>query len=177
MLALSTLVAIFFYLTAATLQFMALKKQPRTSTRVIRHLAAIAIAAHTLSVYSVLHRPEGINLGFFIAGSLVAWLVALVVVISSLRQRVENLFIAVLPMAALTALLSVWGPDLGVARLYDGGLIIHILLSILAYSIFTLATFQAFLFSMQEQALKQHQTRGIITSLPPSKQWSVYCLS
>lgn len=167
MLALSTLVAIFFYLTAATLQFMALKKQPRTSTRVIRHLAAIAIAAHTLSVYSVLHRPEGINLGFFIAGSLVAWLVALVVVISSLRQRVENLFIAVLPMAALTALLSVWGPDLGVARLYDGGLIIHILLSILAYSIFTLATFQAFLFSMQEQALKQHQTRGIITSLPP----------
>ncbi|WP_028468008.1 cytochrome C assembly family protein [Neptunomonas japonica] len=166
MLTLSTLIAVFLYLIAAILQFKLLKQQT-SSSAMIKAIAGAGAIVHTFSVYSVLHQPDGINLGFFIAGSLIGWLVAAVVIISSLRQPIENLFIGVLPMAALTAALSVWGPNLGVAKIYQGGLIIHILLSILSYSIFTVATFQAFLLSKQDLALKQHHTRGLVASLPP----------
>ncbi len=166
MLTLSTLIAVFLYLIAATLQFQTLKKQTKSSA-LIKITAATGVIFHTFSVYSVLHQPNGINLGFFIAGSLVAWLVAAVVLFSSLRHPIENLFIGILPMAALNAALSVWGPNLGVAKIYQGGLIVHILLSILAYSVFTIATFQAFLLSKQDHALKQHHTRGLVASLPP----------
>ncbi|WP_293264622.1 cytochrome c biogenesis protein CcsA [Neptunomonas sp.] len=166
MLTLFTLIAVFLYLTAAILQFKLLKQQT-SSPATIKTIAGAGAIVHTFSVYTVLHQPDGINLGFFIAGSLIGWLVAAVVIISSLRQPIENLFIGVLPMAALTAALSVWGPNLGIAKIYEGGLIVHILLSILSYSIFTVATFQAFLLSRQDHALKQHHTRGLVASLPP----------
>ncbi len=166
MLTLSTLFAVFLYLIAATLQFQSLKKQTKRPV-LVKLITAAGVILHTFSVYSVLHQPNGINLGFFIAGSLVAWLVAVVVIISSFRHPIENLFIGVLPMAALNAALSVWGPNLGIAKIYQGGLIVHILLSILAYSVFTIATFQAFLLSKQDQALKLHHTRGLVASLPP----------
>ena len=38
-------------------------------------LALAGFAAHTLSVYKVLHQPGGLNLSLFSAGSLIAWLV------------------------------------------------------------------------------------------------------
>ncbi len=168
MLTTLTLLAIVFYLAAASLQLLRLKRHSFSlPVSAIKAAAGAGAIMHTGSVYLLLHQGTGINLGFFIAGSLVAWLVAAVVIISSLRQQVDNLFIGVLPMAALTAILSVWGPDLGTAKIYDSGMIVHILLSVLAYSIFTVATFQAFLLSMQDQALKQHHTKGLVASLPP----------
>ena len=160
MLLISTLLAVLLYLVAATLQWTVLKGNKRTSGFAVRAVATTAVVLHTFSIYHTLHQPNGINLGFFAAGSLIAWLVAVIVTLSSLRQKIDNLFIGVLPMAALAAGLAVWGPELGEPHLYRGGLIFHILLSILAYSMFTVATFQAILLSRQDQALKQHHTRG-----------------
>jgi ABC-type uncharacterized transport system permease subunit len=167
MLLISTLLAVLLYLVAATLQWEVLKGRKHVSTTLIKASATAAVVLHTFSIYHTLHQPNGINLGFFSAGSLIAWLVAVIVTLSSLRQKIDNLFIGVLPMAALAVGLAMWGPTLGEPQLYRGGLIFHILLSILAYSMFTVATFQAILLSLQDQALKQHHTRGLVTSLPP----------
>lgn len=167
MLTLCTSFAVLFYLAAGWQQFHALRKGKRPASGLIKGMTALALLLHTFALYKILHQSNGINLGFFISGSLVAWLVALVVLFSSLRQPIDNLFIAVLPMAAVAAALAAFGPELGSARLFDGGLIIHILLSILAYSIFTVATVQAILLARQDQALKQHHTRGLVASLPP----------
>ncbi len=167
MLTTSTLIAMILYLAAAFIQWRKLNGLSKAPSLIIKLLAALGMLFHTFSVYSVLHQPDGINLGFFIAGSFVGWLVTAVVLFSSFRQPIENIFIGILPMVAVTAGLSVWGPHLGIAKFYAGGLIIHILLSILAYSIFTVATFQAFLLSKQHTALKQHATRGLVASLPP----------
>lgn len=166
MLLLSTLIAVALYSVAGFLQWQIMQgqsKQPRSRNQL---LGLIAFIAHTFSVYLVLHQPSGINLEVVSVGSLISWLVAGLVLLSSLRQNIDNLFIAVFPMAATTALLSLFlGSDTG--KMYAGGLIAHILLSILAYSIFTIAALQAILLSRQEAALKQHHTRGLISSLPP----------
>ncbi|MEH6442575.1 MAG: cytochrome c biogenesis protein CcsA, partial [Oceanospirillaceae bacterium] len=50
---------------------------------------------------------------------------------------------------------------------YTTGVISHILLSILSYSVFTLAAFQAVLLHKQNHALKQHISGKFLNSLPP----------
>lgn len=163
---LPTLIAILCYLTAASLQWQTISGRS-INRQIIRLIALVAIIAHSYAAYLDLHHPGGIHLGFFSIGSLIGWLVATLVLLSSLRQRIDNLFIGILPLAALALLFTLFGIDTNIARQYDSGLVIHILLSILAYSIFTLATFQAVLLAKQDYHLKHHMTKGLLRSLPP----------
>lgn len=166
MLALSTLIAVSLYSVAGFLQWQVMQGESKPARSRNQLIGLIAFISHSLSVYLVLHQPSGINLEVVSVGSLISWLVAGLVLLSSLRQNIDNLFIGVFPMAAVTALLA-WVAGSEVGKMYEGGLIAHILLSILAYSIFTISVLQAILLSRQEAALKQHHTRGLIASLPP----------
>ncbi|MFW1678736.1 cytochrome C assembly family protein [Pontibacter sp. JAM-7] len=166
MLLFSTLLAVLLYGAASLLQYQVVLGKRTAQPALLKWLALGGFVAHTLSVYTVLHQPQGLNLSLFSAGSLIAWLVTGLVLLSSLRQAIDNLFLGVLPMALITALLTIV-TDLQPGKPYAGGLIAHILLSILAYSVFTIAVIQAILLSRQEAALKHHHTRGLIASLPP----------
>ncbi|PIE20755.1 MAG: phosphohydrolase [Neptuniibacter caesariensis] len=166
MLTIFTLVAALLYSAATFLQWQVVKGVRKPSHTLGKMLGFGGLVSHTLAIYLVLHQPEGINLGVSSVASLISWLVAAIVLLSSIRQDIENLFVAVFPMAAVTAL-AAWLSDSGTGQTYDAGLITHILLSILAYSIFTIATLQAILLSRQVYALKHHHTRGLIASLPP----------
>ncbi|KAA0876495.1 cytochrome C assembly family protein [Nitrincola tapanii] len=167
MLSLTTLTASAAYLLASVLQWQyACAKRPDPRLKVLG-LAFIAFLLHGASVYQTLHQPQGIDLGVFSVSSLITWLVAALVIGSSLRQRIDNLFIGVFPIATLSLLCAAFIPYSGLIKPYEGGLILHILLSVLAYSIFTLASLQAILLSRQQLALKQHHTRGLVASLPP----------
>jgi len=167
MLISTTLATSFFYAIASWLQWQRAKGKTSDVRIKVLILAILGFLAHGISVYFTLHHAQGIDLGLFSVGSLIAWLVTALVIGSSFRQRVDNLFIGVLPMAMLATLCAAFIPSSGVHRPYEGGLIVHILLSILAYSIFTLAVLQALLLSRQQLALKQHHTRGLVSSLPP----------
>lgn len=168
MLITTTLIAALCYLVATGLQWRRLSTGNQPALRLpVRLLGLSGFALQGYSVYLLLHQPGGIDLSFFPVGSLVAWAVAGMVLASSLRQRLDNLFIGVFPLAAITALLAGFIDTDSMPKPYAGGLITHILLSLLAYSLFTIATVQAVLLSRQEAALKQHHTRGLVTSLPP----------
>ena len=166
MLPIFTLVAVLLYSAAAFLQWQVLKGLRQPSQSFSKLLGVGGVACHTVAIYLVLHQPGGINLSVLSVGSLISWLVAGIVLLSSLRQNIENLFIGFFPMAAITAL-AAWLTGTGTGKAYDAGLIAHVLLSILAYSIFTIATLQAILLSRQVYALKHHHTRGLVSSLPP----------
>lgn len=168
MLTITTLIAAGCYLVATGLQWQRLTRGEQDRLRRPTRLLGLAgFALQGYSVYRVLHQPGGIDLSFFPVGSLIAWVVAGLVLASSLRQRLDNLFIGVFPLAAITTLAATF-IDLGsTPRPYAGGLITHILLSLLAYSLFTIASVQAVLLSRQEAALKHHHTRGLVASLPP----------
>ncbi|WP_299201988.1 cytochrome c biogenesis protein CcsA [uncultured Amphritea sp.] len=158
--------AIICYLIAAILQWQVFSGRSINSS-MIRLIGLIAVISHGYSAYLDLHRPTGIHLEFFSAGSLIGWLVAALVILSSLRQKIDNLFIGTFPLAATALFFTLFGLDSDVGKHYDAGLVIHILISILAYSIFTLAAFQAVLLAKQEYQLKHHITRGLLRSLPP----------
>jgi len=166
MLAISTLVAVMLYSAAGTLQWQVMRGRRQQPRHFNQLLGLLGLCSHTLALYIVLHQPNGINLSFFSISSLISWLVTSIVLLSSLRQNIDNLFIGVFPMAAIAALATLV-TGVGEGKVYTGGVIAHILLSILAYSIFTVATLQAILLSRQIVALKQHHTRGLVSSLPP----------
>lgn len=166
MLTVLALLALACYMAATVKQWQVLQQQT-PKTPLTKQLGGAGWLLHTAGLYLQLHQGHEINLGLFNVASLISWLVAGIVLISSLRQSIENLYLGVFPLAALMGLLSALVPETASARPYSGGLIAHILLSILAYSIFTIAVLQALLLQLQERALKGHMTRGLITTLPP----------
>lgn len=163
---LPAIIAIICYLIATVLQWQNVRGR-HINHLLIRLIGLTAVMTHGYSTYLDLHRPSGIHLEFFSAGSLVGWLVAALVLLSSLRQKIDNLFIGIFPLAAITLFSTLFGLDDSLGKHYDTGLVIHILISILAYSIFTLAAFHAVLLAKQEYQLKHHKTKGLLRSLPP----------
>lgn len=168
MLIAATLIAVIVYMVATVLQWRQITtRKDRPGRNGIRLLGAIAFAVHGYAVYRVLHQPDGIDLGLFRASSMIAWTVVGLLLLSSLRNKLDNLFLVVFPFGAVMALAATFGPDLGNDRFYPGPLVVHILLSLIAYSILTLASCQALLLSCQEVALKRRRGRGLLPSLPP----------
>jgi ABC-type uncharacterized transport system permease subunit len=111
---------------------------------------------------------NGFNFGFFNAVSLIGWLVAMIVLISSLFRPLENLLLLLFPIAALSILLELFIPD---TRIMSDdlsiGLRIHILLSICAYSLLMISAVQAVMLAVQERLIKKKHAAKIINTLPP----------
>ncbi len=127
-----------------------------------------AVVLHATMLYPELFTVSGLNLGFFNAASLIALLSVSVLLAASLKQPLENLGIPIFPIAAATV---------GLVILYRGEghtiatgswkLDLHILFSVLAYSVFALAAVQALLLAVQEKHLRNRQPGGFIRALPP----------
>ncbi|GAB4353797.1 MAG: inner membrane protein YpjD [Gammaproteobacteria bacterium] len=163
--------AVLLYLLSSALLALRLsrgsagRQQSKTAPLVIG-LAALAL--HGVVLYQATISAEGINLGLFNAVSLVAWLIVLLLLISSFSQPIENLGILVQPIAALTILLEFAYPT---QRLIGQdtplGIEAHIFTSILSYSVLSLAAVQAILLAIQDRHLRNRHPGGFIRALPP----------
>lgn len=123
---------------------------------------------HAILLYQNIVTDSGLNLGFFGAGSLISWTVLLLLLLSSLSKPVENLGIALLPLAALTIALEMSLPAehlLGADAPW--GLRVHVMISLLAYSLLTLASVQSVLLAVQDHHLRHRHPGGFIRALPP----------
>lgn len=130
-------------------------------------IALGAVLLHGLVLYQDLVLPDGLNLGFFNALSLVGWLAAVAVLLASTVGPVENLGIVVLPVSASTALLGLALPSEHVVFHAEPALKSHILLSGLAYALLAMASVQAILLAVQDRALHRGQPGGFVRQLPP----------
>ncbi len=131
-------------------------------------LLTLALIAHAVLLGTTVFLAGGLQLGIFEAASMIGWIVALVLLLSSLRRPLENLGILVLPVVAMLTLLQPLAPATrtGVAS-GDWHLTIHILLSTVAYSLIMLAMAQAVLLRWQDNALRRRRPGGLIRALPP----------
>lgn len=163
-------VAIVLYLVAAGL--LGVRLTQRVNARFMKGLAialglsAVALHGWVLSSYVLV--PEGLNLGFFNALSLVAGLMALLLLLGSMLKPLESLGIGLLPLAALTLVLENIFPSHHII-LQQGmrGMDVHILISILAASVLSVAAVQAVLFAIQNAHLRDKHPGGFIRALPP----------
>lgn len=167
MLTLLALIAIVLYAIATYWQVQRMRGVSKGMQTQVLIAGGLAWLIQISVTHQLFLSDAGTNLSIFNTGSLIASTVTFILIISSLRQRLDNLFIGVFPMAAVTMAAAALLPEIEDPKPYDGGVVAHILLSILAYSVLTLAAFQAVLVSQQEKALKQHHTRGLLSTLPP----------
>ena len=133
-------------------------------------LGFAAIALHAWVLYQNLFVVNGLNMGIFNVLSLLSWIIVTLILVTSFTQPVENLGIAALPLAALALILEMTFPSSPAAHLVSKdvavGLKIHILVSILAYSLFTIAACQAILLAVQNKHLHGKRPGGFVRALP-----------
>ena len=135
---------------------------PRPSTAA---LAFAALAAHALALYPMMVTVEGINLGIFSAASLVAWLVAGIAIIATLRAPVASLAVVILPFSAVIVAVSLLFTDQRLVQQLPIALALHIGLSLIAYSLFAIAALQALYLIFAQRRLKSHTP--VLRFLPP----------
>lgn len=165
----ATLIA---YFGSATLIGWRLFGHPKTSPARLRGttlgLAFAGLTLHTWLLYIAIFGHATLNLQFFNALSLASWTVVLALLLSTLSKPTENLGLVILPLAAITVLLDLLyprAPFMGANASWV--LKVHVLLSMLAYSLLTLASVQAILLSVQDRYLRARKPGGFVRSLPP----------
>lgn len=131
-------------------------------------LGLFGVLTHTYLLYAQLTTTQGIDLSFFTVFSLVAWLVSLLVMITAVQEPVENLMIIALPIAAAAVLMRHISDQHHVSSLaLSLELEAHILVSIIAYSLLSIAAVQAVLLYVQERQLRNKHPGGFMRALPP----------
>lgn len=165
------LLAITLYLltsAALTLRLAHAETGQTINRRIVLLLGFGAVTLHALSLYPRLVTDGGLNLGFFNAASLTGLITASLLLLASIRQPVENLGIPLLPVAAATMALALWVPNQRAVIAGDSWqLDLHILFSVLAYSMLALAAVQSVLLAIQDSHLRNRQPGGFIRALPP----------
>lgn len=159
--------AVCFYAWAAWRQWQSLTRQkPASRGPVLISTTLGALAHFGYIVFNGFGHPH-INFAVFEVASLTGWVMVLLLIFSSQRKPVENLLIAQLPIVALILLIAAFSQNYVPLTDVSYGITWHILLSILAYSVLTIAALQAILLYWQDNALKQRKTLSILQSLPP----------
>ena len=131
-------------------------------------LAWTAVCTHLLYTAIVFQQNSGFNFGFFSTSSLIAMIVALLLLVAAINKPVEKLGVAIFPIAATMLTLEVNFTDKTQPPLdYNWAMSTHILTSIIAFSLLNIAALQAILLAIQDQQLKSHPPKHFIQSLPP----------
>lgn len=126
-----------------------------------------AVVLHATLLYASLWNEHGLNLALTPAFSLVAWVIAVLYLVSSLNRPVDNLGILVMPTVGLMILTEWIWPGRMSLPLTSGMQAAHIVISILAYSLLALATVQSLMVLLQERHLRSKHPYGFIRALPP----------
>lgn len=154
------------YFFAGYQQYLNLNKRHADRGKILA-LVMLGALLHLAYLGKQLLLQSSFNVSLASISVLISWTVVVLLIFSSWKKPVDNLFIGTLPVAALTLLLSLLTtPEKQFVHI-QYGLAWHILLSILAFSVFMIAIGQAILLLIQEKRVKNPRSKGIIKSLPP----------
>ncbi|MCH9696579.1 MAG: cytochrome c biogenesis protein CcsA [Gammaproteobacteria bacterium] len=130
--------------------------------------ACLALIIQGLTLSRFIFTGSGIDFGFYLTVSMVLSVVVAVLILSAFTKPVDKICLLIFPLAALSLILVVMIPDQShIVKNFPLGMQIHILTSILAFSILSIGAAQAVLVALQEHQLRRHQPNRFMRSLPP----------
>ena len=136
--------------------------------QLILGIAIIAVLLHGFDLYQNIFTAGGMDIRFYNVLSLVAWLVAVLLIMSMFSMQVGCLGIIVFPFAAIVLMLNYLPAETHLlAYKMKSGILLHILFSILAYSLLSIAAIQALLLYIQDSHLHNKHPGGFVRTLPP----------
>ena len=163
----ANLIAILIY-TAAALYFGSqFVRQKSFQPSQLLGIATLGLAAHGIGIYGLSVNGNTFNFSIFSAFSLIFWLVNAIVLVSSLKKELHNLFLLLFPLSAIAVLVSIvaTNPDWQNSLSYT--IAAHVIPALLAYSLLTIASLQALILAYQNHALKNKSRIANARLLPP----------
>ena len=168
---LASAVAVVCYGLAFALRlnhFVRARTDTTGSKNSLNAIVAVALIAHAVASWQQLVTETGLNLSLIPLSVLIFLIINLIVVFSALKSPLENLYLLLFPATVAMLVLSrmVIQHSREISTLAPG-LGVHILLSILSYSLMAVAASQALLLAWQNRQLHRHHPGGRLKTLPP----------
>ena len=133
------------------------------------HWATLApLLLHTWLLYRMVFAPDGIYLGVGTSISAIIWLTVAIYWLGSFFHRLHGLQVLILGAAAALVLLPALLPSVRPLSHTDlAAFRLHLLISLLSYSLFTIASLQALMLALLERRLHGGALPAYLQSLPP----------
>ncbi len=129
---------------------------------------AAAVAMQLIVTLQLTFDGAQLNLSLSNTASLTTSFIVLCLLLMALRKPLHSAFLAAYPVALLSlCALIIFGEGRYDFAPNESGIILHITLSILAYSIFSIAAIQAVLIHIQNNNLKKRHNTILKRNLPP----------
>lgn len=158
--------AVLYAALAASLAIQLIRQSTANLHYFLGGIAA-TLGFHALGIYGISVKEHAIQLSFFAALSLTFWVINTVVLLSSLKKPLHNLFIFLLPLSALAIVGASTSHSQSSILQLNFELASHVILSYLAWSLLTIATLQALLLAYQNHQLKTKGNLQYLRHLPP----------
>src|SRR5688500_13852914 len=163
----SGMLAVLFYSIGTLLQGQSLPGHTVNQNKILL-FALLALSAHLVNVIRVIATDAGYDFGFFRIATLFSWTIAFIVVISSLRKPLANLFLVLFPLAIVSILCSLFLPSrYDPLNNLEEGVAVHIVLGIVGFSLITIAAVQALLLAWLNRELKRKHFTTVLRHMPP----------
>lgn len=161
-------IAIITYFISGLAAINALVRNRPLNLWIVYGSACVGVVAHTAALASEIIIAEKLQMSLLNSISVCVWMTITVIVISALSKPLHNLFTFFMPAGALFLLVALYFPQLAEPKTYSAGMLFHIFVSLLAYSVMLITTLQAILVNLQSHQLHRHHLNSrIINILPP----------
>ena len=159
--------AVYFWRTRWTAA--AATPAPGAVSSTLEHLLVlIALALHGALLYQAVFAGDGMHLGIGNALSTIVWLTVTIYWLGSLFYRVDGLQAMVMPVAAACVLLPALFPATrALPNTELAAFKAHLLISMFAYSLFTIASLHVLLMALLERRLHGGELPAALQKLPP----------
>lgn len=141
-------------------------KAPKVSLALA--IAFAGVAAHGAYAWNISVINQTLNLGLSSMLVLVSGSLTVIFLIGGLLMPIRRLGVLVFPLTIVSLVFALaWGNSVTISDNTSLAFNAHILISLLAYSLLTIATVQALLYVYQERQIKQRTTPAMLLALPP----------
>lgn len=136
--------------------------------RTLHLLTAAPLLVHGWLLHASVFSDGGIYLGVGVSVSVIVWLAALIYWIGGFFYRLEGLQVFVLGAAAVLVVLPLLLPSVRPLAHTDlPAFRAHLIISLTAFSLFTIASLQALMMAVLERRLREGPLPRVLQSLPP----------
>jgi len=173
---LSGLIAVALYLMTVVFlhqEYRSQNARARSDHRVL-FTGLTAVLAHAISAWGVLRVDAAYAFGIAQVSTAIFAAISLLLLLSSVRKPLRILMLGLFPLAAISILASIVTESSYPPQQIGPGIASHILLSILAYSFFTIAALQAAFLAFQNYQLRHKHAASVIRRFPPLQDMEVF---
>jgi len=159
------LAAIAFYLSSAGVLARPLMTGGQPLSRIGMTMASLAVLAHAAVLLSA-HRGT-LDLHFFAALSLVAWIASALTLVVNFSRPVAGLGILIFPISAVLLAIDAFLAPRTAPEAMTWQIELHVTIAVFAFGLLSIAAALAILLAIQERALRRSKFGHWLRALPP----------